>query len=90
MNISVESVSENPETGGRYKAILIVRALNAEYAKLILVRLKEASCVLEDRLEMPTFVYVQNPKVFCDCVEWKRKDIDKQWKSYNEMAPAVD
>lgn len=90
MNISVESVSERPVIGNRYKVNLIVRALNARYAKWISLILKEGFVASEDSLEMHTCVYVQNPKVFCVCMEWKRKEIDKQWKSYYDMEPAVD
>ncbi|KAL3658898.1 hypothetical protein V7S43_016041 [Phytophthora oleae] len=38
MNISVESVSEVPEIGSRYKVNVIVRALDDQYAKLIFER----------------------------------------------------
>ncbi|KAG2787913.1 hypothetical protein PC129_g23976, partial [Phytophthora cactorum] len=90
MNISVESVSEGPVVGSRYKVNLIVRALNAGYARLISLHLKEGFVASEDGLEMRTSVYVLNAKVFCECMEWKRKEIDKQWKSYYDMVPAVD
>ncbi|KAG3200622.1 hypothetical protein PC128_g4490 [Phytophthora cactorum] len=90
MNISVESVSEGPVVGSRYKVNLIVRALNAAYARLISLHLKEGFVASEDGLEMRTSVYVQNRKVFCECMEWKRKEIDKRWKSYYDMVPAVD
>ncbi|KAG2826411.1 hypothetical protein PC129_g20280 [Phytophthora cactorum] len=69
---------------------LIVRALNAEYTRLISLHLKEGFVASEDGLEMRTSVYVQNPKVFCECMEWKHKEIDKRWKSYYDMVPAVD
>lgn len=69
---------------------LIVRALNAGYARLISLHLKEGFVASEDRLEMRTSVYVQNPKMFCECMEWKRKEIEKDWKVYYDMASAVD
>ncbi|KAG2773644.1 hypothetical protein PC111_g24878, partial [Phytophthora cactorum] len=58
MNISVESVSEGPVIGSRYKVNLIVRALSAGYARLISLRLKEGFVASDDGLEMRTSVYV--------------------------------
>ncbi|KAG3112671.1 hypothetical protein PI124_g9260 [Phytophthora idaei] len=60
--------------GSRYKVNLIVRGLNAKYAKLISMRLKEGFVASEDRWEMRIFVYVQIPNVFCECMECKRKN----------------
>ncbi|KAG3200882.1 hypothetical protein PC128_g4269 [Phytophthora cactorum] len=74
MDISVESKPERPEIGDRYKVNLIVRALNAAYSKVISMHLKEDFVASEDGLEMRTFVYVQNPNIFSECMEWKRKD----------------
>ncbi|KAG2836067.1 hypothetical protein PC110_g13773 [Phytophthora cactorum] len=90
MNISVESVSEGPVIGSRYKVDLIIRALNAGYASLISLHLKEGFVASVDSLEMRTSVYVQNSKVFCEWMEWKGKYIDKWLKSHYDMAPAVD
>ncbi|KAG2782790.1 hypothetical protein Pcac1_g7097 [Phytophthora cactorum] len=39
---------------------------------------------------MRTSVYVQNPKVFCECMKWKHKEVEQKWKVYYDMAPAVD
>ncbi|KAG2859876.1 hypothetical protein PC129_g6331 [Phytophthora cactorum] len=47
--ISGESVSEDTVNGSRYKVNLIVRGLNAKYAKLISMRLKEGFVASEDR-----------------------------------------
>ncbi|KAG3145516.1 hypothetical protein PC128_g24203, partial [Phytophthora cactorum] len=90
MNISVESVSEGPVIGSRYKVNLIVRALSAGYARLISLRLKEGFVASDDGLVMRTSVYVQNPKVFCECMKWKHKEVEQKWKVYYDMAPAVD
>ncbi|KAL3664909.1 hypothetical protein V7S43_010086 [Phytophthora oleae] len=92
MNISIRDISEVRDNGNgnRYKVDLIVRAIDEEYAKLISMGLKEDFEVLEGGLKMRTFVYIQDPEVFCKCTEWKRNDIDKKWKDYYEMTPAVD
>ncbi|EGZ28884.1 hypothetical protein PHYSODRAFT_474854 [Phytophthora sojae] len=90
LKISVESTSEGFVIGNRYKINLVVRAWNAGFAKLIALRLKDGFVLSDDGLEMRTFVYVQNKKVFCDCMEWKRKETEKKWREYDEMAPAVD
>ncbi|KAG3104431.1 hypothetical protein PI124_g16870 [Phytophthora idaei] len=90
VDISVESVSEGPAIGSRYKVDLIIRALNAGYASLISLHLKEGFVTSVDGLEMRTSVYVQNSKVFCEWMEWKGKYIDKWLISYYDMAPAVD
>jgi hypothetical protein len=68
----------------------MVHALDTEYGKLISMRLKEGSVVLEDHLKMRTSVFVENPKVFQVCMEWKRKDIEKKWSAYYSMKPAAD
>nr|WNO07182.1 CRN effector protein [Phytophthora cinnamomi] len=78
MKISVESTSEGFVIGNRYKA------------RLLSLRLKEGFVVSDDGLEMRTSVYVQNKKVFCECMEWKRKEIEKKWREHEDMAPAVD
>ncbi|KAG3027402.1 hypothetical protein PC120_g5433 [Phytophthora cactorum] len=44
----------------------------------------------DDGLVMRTSVYVQNPKVFCECMKWKHKEEEQKWKVYYDMAPAVD
>ncbi|KAE9138285.1 hypothetical protein PF005_g1479 [Phytophthora fragariae] len=90
MNISVESVSEDFVIGNRYKVNLIVRALDAGFARLIALRLKEGFVASDDGLEMRTFVYVLNKEVFCKCMEWKCKEVEKKWKEHNDMASAVD
>lgn len=64
---------------------LIIRAFNAEYAALISQHMKEGFVASEDGLEMQTSVYVQDPKVFRECMDWKYKDIEKQWKSFYDM-----
>ncbi|KAL7681688.1 hypothetical protein Plhal304r1_c055g0141331 [Plasmopara halstedii] len=48
---------------------LIVCALKARYAKWISLLLTEGFVASKDGLEMCTFVYVQNPKVFSVCME---------------------
>ncbi|EGZ05003.1 hypothetical protein PHYSODRAFT_289287 [Phytophthora sojae] len=90
MKISVESTSEGFVIGNRYKVDLVVRAWNAGFARLLSLRLKEGFAVSDDGLEMRTSIYVQNKKVFCDCMEWKRKEIEKKWREHEDMAPAVD
>ncbi|KAG3181776.1 hypothetical protein PC129_g25383, partial [Phytophthora cactorum] len=42
----------------------------------------------DDGLVMRTSVYVQNPKVFCECMKWKHKEVEQKWKVYYDMAPA--
>jgi hypothetical protein len=69
---------------------LIVSALDAGYGQLISMRLKEGFVASDDRLEMRTTVYVENPKVFCECIEWKRKHIEKRWQEYFDMASAAE
>ncbi|KAI9914192.1 hypothetical protein PsorP6_005994 [Peronosclerospora sorghi] len=55
---------------------MILSALDDDYCKLISMRLK-GFVVLEDHLEMQISVYVVDPKVFCEWIEWKRKRIEK-------------
>ncbi|KAG7376368.1 hypothetical protein PHYBOEH_001568 [Phytophthora boehmeriae] len=69
MNIYVEFASESFVIGNRYEVDLTVRALDAGYARLISLRLKEGFVASGDDLEMRTSVYVQNKKVFCECME---------------------
>ncbi|KAG6969864.1 hypothetical protein JG688_00005139 [Phytophthora aleatoria] len=64
--ISGESVSEDMVNGSRYKVNLIVRGLNAKYAKLISMRLKEGFVASEDRWEMRIFVYVRTRMCFAN------------------------
>ncbi|OWZ01934.1 Crinkler (CRN) [Phytophthora megakarya] len=90
MKISVESTSEGFVLGNRYKVYLVVRAWNADFAKLILLRLKEGCDVSEDGLEMRTSVYVQNKEVFCECMKWKCNGIENRWREHENMVPAVD
>ncbi|CEG35981.1 uncharacterized protein PHALS_00303 [Plasmopara halstedii] len=46
---------------------------SVEYAKWISLLLKEGFVASEEGLEIRTFVYAQNPKVFSVCMEWRRK-----------------
>jgi hypothetical protein len=69
---------------------LIVTALDAGYGKLVLMRLKDGTVASDDRLEMRTSVYVTDPTVFCECMEWKHKQIEKRWQEYFDMASATD
>lgn len=89
MNIFFESMSSAPVVIDRYEVKLIVRALNPEYGQRISSRLKEGSIISPDRMEMKTSVFVQQPKVFRKCLEWKSKQIEKIWKGYYDMTPAV-
>ncbi|KAL3664928.1 hypothetical protein V7S43_010105 [Phytophthora oleae] len=84
MNISIRDISEVRDNGNgnRYKVDLIVRAIDEAYAKLISMRLKEGFDVLEGGLAKRTFVYIQDPKVFRECIEWKWENTDKKWKDY--------
>lgn len=69
--------------------ILHVKALNGEYGQLVSQRLKQGTYVSLDKLDMFTSVYVEDPTVFCKCLEWKAKQIENSWKEYFRMKPAV-
>ncbi|KAF1326483.1 Crn-like protein, partial [Globisporangium splendens] len=90
MNIFVESVSPSPVKDDRYEVKLLVKALDPDYGRRIAIRLKEGTIVSEDSMEMRTCVHVTNPKIFCKCIEWKSKQIEKVWEDYYSMTPAAD
>ncbi|KAF1334186.1 hypothetical protein FI667_g2043, partial [Globisporangium splendens] len=74
----------------RYEVELLVKALDPDYDRCIVIRLKGGTVVLEDSMEMRTCVHVKNPKIFCKCIEWKSKQIEKVWEDYYSMTPAAD
>ncbi|KAI9917793.1 hypothetical protein PsorP6_012463 [Peronosclerospora sorghi] len=79
-----------PVVDNSFEIKVIVRALEPFSRKLISTRLKDGFVGLEDPMKMRTSVYVVDPKVFCECIEWKRKYIPKLWQSYVKMASAVE
>ena len=90
LNIRPVFVSDKPEIEGRYKVELLVEVINAEYAQTVRNRLKDGSTVTDNPLIFKTYVYVLNPSIFKQCINWKAKQIDKAWSDYYSMTPAVD
>ncbi|KAL7996396.1 hypothetical protein Plhal703r1_c39g0136671 [Plasmopara halstedii] len=90
MNIRVESVSPHSVISNRFEIKLIVSALDAGYGELISLRMKDGFAASDDRLEMQTCVYIENPMVFCECIEWKRKQIKQRWQEYFDMTSTTD
>jgi hypothetical protein len=88
--LDVKEVSANPVLEGRYKVDLVLKAYDKEAAEMIFWRLKDGS-EREDKddLVIYTHVHVQKPKLFKDCLLWKKNQIEKRWKDYEIMTPAV-
>ncbi|KAF0683300.1 hypothetical protein As57867_024566, partial [Aphanomyces stellatus] len=87
--VDVESWEEQPSVDGRYKVILKVTAASHECKDDVFGRLKEGSERTNDPLTMNTFVYVEDPKSFRFCLQWKSKEIQRNWDSYFSMNSAV-
>ncbi|CAK4117245.1 unnamed protein product [Aphanomyces euteiches] len=84
--VDVVSWEEKPS---RYKVLLKVTVANYECKDTVFGRLKEGSQKTSDALTMNTFVYVENPKTFQICLEWKSQEIEKDWDCYFSMQSAV-
>ncbi|KAG9401556.1 hypothetical protein AC1031_009426 [Aphanomyces cochlioides] len=87
--LDVESWEEQPSVNGRYKVILKVTAASHECKDDVFDRLKEGSERTNDPLTMNTFVYVEDPKTFQFCLQWKSKEIQKNRDSYFSMNSAI-
>lgn len=90
MNLNVLSVSDAPVLDDRYKVILEVKVLTADYKATIFNRLKPGSTHTDNPLVMTTFVHILNPTIFRNCMAWKFRMIEKIWEDYYSMNPAVD
>ncbi|KAJ3010938.1 UNVERIFIED_CONTAM: hypothetical protein HDU68_001909 [Siphonaria sp. JEL0065] len=91
MNIKYISCSNATVTEGRYRVVIRVSAIDTEYGNIIFNRLKEGStAVFNDHLSMETDVLVLEPKIFKTCLDWKFKEIEKRWRDYFDMDPAVE
>ncbi len=78
--LKIISISDTPVVEGRYKVCLAVVALDQESANMIFWRLIEGSLATDNVLVMHTFVHVTKPKAFKLCLEWKEKQILKEWE----------
>ncbi|KAJ2985040.1 hypothetical protein HDV02_000797 [Globomyces sp. JEL0801] len=87
--LKVVSISNLVIVEGRVRVNIAVVAWNQESANMIFCRLMEGSRATNDPLVMHTSVHVTNPQVFQTCLEWKEKEIKKQWADYNSMDSAV-
>jgi hypothetical protein len=87
--IKIVSISDAPVIEGRYKVVLAVVAINQESADMIFCRLIEGSSATDNPLVMHTFLHVTEPKVFKFCLEWKEKQILKEWEQYFSMDSAI-
>jgi len=68
---------------GRFRVDLDIVAFDGESAGLLFPRLKRGSEIYsDDPLRMKTFVFVINHQIFTKCMEWKRKEIEKEWFKY--------
>ncbi len=81
-------VPRRPVLENRYEVLLLVTAYDSDSARLLFPRLREGYTVLSE-LEATISVYVLNPKVFIECIDWKAIEIQEKWDSYNNMDPAV-
>lgn len=73
----------------RYEIVLSIKALDAESARMVFWRLKEGSKQTNNPLVMNTTVHVVNPDLFEKCLDWKSKQIDKRWREFLDMDPAI-
>jgi len=89
VNMEVVSVSHGPVMDNRFKVELNVSVYSQDYA-FLLQRLKDESTRTSDPLVMKTFVHVENPTIFCKCMAWKYKEVEKLRQSYFDMKPAVN
>ena len=80
--LKIVSITDAPVVEGRYKVVLAVVALNQESANMIFCGLIEGSSSTDNPLLLHTFVHVTKPKVFKYCLEWKEKQIRKDWEQY--------
>lgn len=78
-NLKVMSKSPFPVVEGRYEVKLSVTAFDEEAARMVFRLLKEGS-QRKGELEMITSVFVLNPTVFQECLEWKASRTAKIWK----------
>ncbi|CAK4297652.1 unnamed protein product [Aphanomyces euteiches] len=87
--LDVESWKEQPSVNGRYKVILKVTAASHECKDDVFDRLKEGFERTNDPLAMNTFVHVEDLNTFQFCLQWKSKEIQKNWDSYFSMNSAI-
>ncbi|TPX43268.1 hypothetical protein SeLEV6574_g05156 [Synchytrium endobioticum] len=91
MNITVSSVSEQPQVDGRYVVELLVEVLNKSYRNIIFPRLKPGPTIIySSTLVAKSSVLVLNPTVFKTWIHWKSKQIDKTRRDYHDIISAVD
>ncbi|KAG3159841.1 hypothetical protein PI126_g7196 [Phytophthora idaei] len=55
----------------------------------LLRRLKDDSTRTSDPLVMKTFVQIEDPAIFCKCMEWKHKKVEQLRRDYFAMTSAV-
>ena len=87
--LKIVSITDAPVLEGRFKVMLAVVALNQESANMIFCRLIEGSSATDNPLIMHTFVHVTKPNVFKKCLEWKERQILKEWEDYFSMDSAI-
>jgi hypothetical protein len=91
-NLTIDEVSRFPlsHVEERYEVKLSVRAFDEEAARMLFGRLKEGSQSTQDPLVVKTFIFVTNPVIFRQCLEWKAAEINEKWNKYLNMLSAVD
>ena len=91
-NLTIDEVSRFPlsQVDGRYEVKLSVRAFDEEAARMLFGRLKEGSQSTQDPLVVKTFIFVTNPVIFRQCLEWKTAEINDKWNKYLNLLSAVD
>ncbi len=87
--LSIISISESISVSSRYQVVLAVQAFDLEYAEKIFQRLNNGSQKTEDPLVMDTVVYVTDPTVFQNCLNWKEKNTKKAWETYFSVESAI-
>ncbi|KAG2850552.1 hypothetical protein PC119_g9156 [Phytophthora cactorum] len=88
VNTEVVSVFHGPELENRYKAALHV-SIHSHHYVFLLGRLKDDSTRTSDPLVMETFVQIEDPAIFCKCMEWKHKKVEQLRRDYFAMTSAV-
>jgi hypothetical protein len=86
-NLEIVSVSQVPVLNNRYEIQLQVHLYKPEAGKLVIHRLNSAT--LQTNGLFKVSIYVVKPHVFQLCLEWKRKEIEKNWREVSDMSSSV-
>ncbi|KAL3658578.1 hypothetical protein V7S43_016462 [Phytophthora oleae] len=85
VNMEVVGVSVRPVFDKRYKVDLHVSVYSQDYYAFLLKWLKDESSDTSDPLVMKTFVHVEDPVIFCECMAWNHKNIEQLRQDYFSM-----